>query len=342
MKTLLNRTIYTLALLGLAGLLLAACDDNSTGPAPEATLSRLGSVQVDNIQGTSGYDSVVVTFDGTWLKFFTPRHGFPNELIVRDSVSLAGAFTLSHLTAIPQWVLVSALEGVSMVPLFAPRSLSLQIMTPGTAESRAMVTGNNLLITDGTGLELYDITALASPNLIDTATSGATVRGIAPLTDAFFLFTDSGYAVLDVSDTANVTLTETNDSVLNRFSFTDVDGDTLYAAGPDATPATSKLAVLNVANPDTPLVIDTAFVQGEFTAYHRAVRDGFWSTDERESFLLTDATLNLYRLDGGELKYTRYAAWNYTLADYRGFMTWNERFYMGIAPSTLDIYRWLK
>jgi len=167
------------------------------------------------------------------------------------------------------------------------------------------------------------------------------VKSIAPLSDAFFLFTDSGYAVHDVSDTANVTLTETADSLLKGFTATDTDGDTLYAAGPDVTPASSRLAMLNLANPGTPAVIDTVSVQGEFVAFHRAIKDEFFTSDERENFLLTDRSLSLFRLDGSELKYTRYAVWSYSLADYRGFMTWNQRFYMGTAPNALEIYRWL-
>jgi hypothetical protein len=198
------------------------------------------------------------------------------------------------------------------------------------------------LISNGTNLSLYDITSLASPTLIDTTSANSDVRSIAPLTNAFFLFTDSGYAVHDASDTANVTLTETNDPYIKGFSYNEIDGDTLYAAGPDLLPATSRIAVFNVTVPDTPLVIDSASVEGQFTSFQRAVRDQFFANDERESFVLTDSTLQLYRHDGGALKYTRFAPWRYNASSYRGFATWDERFYMGLGSDTLEIYRWLK
>lgn len=274
----------------LVALFVAACGGGGgerevVAQQPQAV--RVSSVSLLNSTGVNGIGNVVVVshvdtsnagsttgFRQT-LNIYRQDSANPDALTSLNSVYL-GVDTLyqrlSDLAVTEQWITATmhfnrgAGGWISLVGLTPTISGATTFEFQDTVD-RALAHGQWLLMATNTSVLLYDISVVSSPTLIRTFTLASAISSIAPLADGFFLMTQSGYGVLELSDTQNITFVEVPHDDIKASVKAYRAGNALYIAGPSRIAGKSKVARLDVSNPSSPVVtalndqIDGGFIE---------------------------------------------------------------------------------
>jgi hypothetical protein len=153
----------------------------------------------------------------------------------------------SLVTPVPAWV---ALVSLANSPSFSLDAL----FESGEPLDRAIASDNWLLVASGTSLDLYDITSLQTPVLVKSFSASSSTTSLVAVPNGLFVITNNGYGFLDVSDTNNITFTETADLDIKGSKKAYLIGNKLYIGGPSKFVGSIKIARLDISSPGSPAI----------------------------------------------------------------------------------------
>jgi len=329
--------LFWIALLSLA--LISGCSDSSTGGVPVNRFEEVGRIILPGIQGTAGADTIVVATDGTLYKIYRASPAAPDILIEISSVSSGFTSTLADLVVTNDLTTGTMQNGVTTVdmsptPANTP-TVSQSPLTGTGVVSAVSVNGNTMLVGFTSSVVVYSITTPSTLVPLQTFGSSWPITMVVSAGTGFVVFSDSGYAWVNVADTNNITFAETWHTLLSKYARGSMVGTTLHASGSDDLVTTSRIGVIDLTNPAVPIALTVVRpIVGVF-------RD-FVYRDQTTYLLMTDASLVRYSWSGSNLVQTESTPIAWDNLDFRGFYATADRYYVAINPDSLRIYQLAK
>ena len=329
--------LFGIACLSLA--LISGCSESSTGSVPVNRFEEVGRIILPGIQGTAGADTIVVATDGTLYKIYRASPAAPDTLIEISSVNSGFTSTLADLVVTSDLTTGTMQNGVTTIdmsptPANTP-TVSQSPLTGTGVVSAVSANGNTMLVGFTSSVVVYSITTPASPQPLDTFASKWPITMVVGVGTGFVVFSDSGYAWVNVADTNTITFAETWHTQLSKYARGLLVGTILHASGSDDLLTTSRIGVIDLTNPAVPIALTVARpIVGIF-------RD-FVYRDQTTYLLMTDASMVRYAWNGTAMVQTESTPIAWDNLDFRGFYATADRYFVAINPDSLRIYRLAK
>ena len=146
----------------------------------------------------------------------------------------------------------------------------------------------------------------------------------------FLIFTNNGYGFVDITNPASASFAETSNLDLKQSKKTYLIGNRLYIGGPSKVAGKAKIARLNIASPNSPIVdfIDDQ-ITGNFSDFSFDGVDGY--------YLKTDELIALYQESGISLALKQSAVFATFPNSVTNFYAYKGRFYFG--QNGVNIYK---
>lgn len=343
-----NRIFISIVLM-----LLMGCGSGSGSSSSQSNLIQTIPI---NINGLNGNNDILVALSpdqsGGYretIKIYQQDSINPNSLLEVSTV-YTGNNTIYHVVSDVnvnnQWVTVTINESpppfgspdigwIALVPLTGSSKYSLAAIYrfDNFTNDRAVSIDNWLLVSSGAGLQLYDISVLSSPVLIQSFVSTSNPTCIIAIQNGFYVITNGGYGYINTSDPLNISYSEMSDLNIKGAKKAFLIGSKMYIGGPSKYAGKCRIARIDISNPLAPhidYINDT--IDGTFCDFSYDAESGI-------HYLVIPDKVLWYLESGGSIVNvgsTRLTA--YTLS-YSKSYAWNNRFYFGTPGSGLNTYK---
>ena len=228
-----------------------------------------------------------------------------SDLVLTEDWAIA---TLNFNDGASGWVAVVSLVGPT------PALVATLALTPTL--DHAVASGRWLLVSAGNEISLIDLEAVSFP-IVKVFDIGTLATCLVPVSGGFLVFTNAGYGRV-VADPVAPTYAPTADAALRAFRKAHVYGTRAHVAGPSPFAGKTRVARIDVGNPDAPSVEASVDVDGSL---------GLFAYDGAGTYVLSFPTW---------LMWERTPARTVWIADGAGLSVAGERSVAGLMPSDVD------
>lgn len=257
----------------VAALALAACEGSETD-----TLERVRSVAMSEplVLGGGGQSQYIIVLDATGyligepgLRFFRRNYAYSGPAIEEAGTLFSGVgFPPASDAYYSGYGAAFVIGGaVQLVDYMGTPTDDGWIAPSALGVTRAVVHGGDVLTTDGAAIQLV-ARMEGGPVKVDEFTASSPVTGLLGFPEGFIAFTQGGYIFVDTNAYPH-TITEHADPVIRRFQrcYPSDNAHQAMVAGPSSYVGQSRVARLDLADPEFPTIVGAADVEGEYGAF---------------------------------------------------------------------------